>query len=226
MTRDEIQDRILEGIGDDPDSPVFFSQTQLSNLIDEACEILTEDVRAVKRTSFVPLKQGVGFIYTPAVDPNFMAPIRVWNHGLDQRLTCLSMTELDAINIRWQETTTTPQVWFPVSWDLFGVYPRPSAAGGVLRIDYLAWPRALLDGADRPELPEATHDALVLYGQYMGNLKKWDSQSAMIPLKALQLHKTVAQARSGISRISVRSFQRSHAVGSGVHASNYPQNGV
>lgn len=225
MTRDELQRRILEGVGDDPDDPVFFSQAQLNELVDEAAEVLTEDVKAVKRTAIIAIKEGVGFVYTPAIDPDFMAPIRVWNHQNSMRLTCLSMTELDAINVRWQQTTGHSEVWFPVSWDLFGLYPKPAAADGVLRVDYLAWPRSLMDSADRSELPEATHDALVLYGQYMGCLKKWDSQAAMVPLTALKLHKTVAGARSGISRISVRSFQRSNVAGSSASPSNYISSG-
>ncbi len=224
MTRDDLQRRILEAIGDNPDSPVFFSQVQLNELVDEAQEVLTEDVKAVRRTALIPLKQGVGFIYTPAIDPDFMAPIRIWNHQNGMRLTCLSMAELDVINIRWQQTTGHSEVWFPVSWDLFGVYPKPAAASGVLRLDYLAWPRSLMDASDRSELPEATHDALVLWGQYMGCLKKWDAQAAMVPLNALQKHRSVAQARSGISRISVRSFQRPSVAGVSPAASNYISN--
>lgn len=213
MNRDEIQNRILEGIQENPDTPIFFSEDQLAELIDEACEVLAEDTQAVKRTAFVPLKEGIGFIYTTSISPDFMAPVRVWNHVLNRRFTCLSMTEMDAIDTRWQVTTGTPQVWFPVSWDIFGIYPRPAAAEGVLRVDYIAWPRSLMDGSDRPELPEASHDALTLYGQYMGCLKKWDAQAAMVPLASLQKHKTVATSRSGISRISVRSFQRSQTPG-------------
>lgn len=218
MTRDEIQQRVLEGIQDDPDTPIFFSETQLARLINEAYEVLAEDSQAIKRTAFVPLKEGVGFYSTPSISADFMAPTRIWNHSLNQRLTCLSMAEMDSLDTRWQTTTGTPQVWFPVSWDMFGIYPRPSTAGGVLRVDYIAWPRSLMDGSDRPELPEASHDALTLYGQYMGCLKKWDAQSAMIPLASLQKHKAVATARSGISRISVRSFQRSQTPGDMPHA--------
>lgn len=222
MTRDEIQRRILIGCGDNPDTPVFFSAAQLNALVDEANEILAEDTKTIKRSALLPLKEGVGFIYTPAIAPDFMAPIRVWNHQNSQRLTCLSMTELDALNIHWQTTTGQSEVWFPVSWDLLGVYPRPAAAGGVLRIDYLAWPRGLMDDSDRPELPESSQDALVLYGEYMACLKKWDAQSAMAPLKALQDHKLVAQARSGISRISVRSMQRSQTPGDKFPSSYQP----
>ena len=213
MTRDELQRRILEAVGDDPDHPVFFSSNQLNRLTDEANEILAEDTRAIRRTALVPLKAGIGFVYIPAIAPDFMAPMRVWNHVSGLRLPTLSMAELDQLFIRWQDTTGTPELWFPVSWDLLGVYPRPAAAGGVLRIDYIAWPRSLMDGADRTELPEATHDALVLYGQYQGVLKKWDSIVADIPLQALTKHKAIANGRSGISRISVRSFQRPQRTG-------------
>lgn len=217
MRQSEIRARICESNNDDPDNPVFFTEAQLNALIDEANEVLAEETRAVKRSALIALKPGVQYIYTPNIDPDFMAPTRVWSHERGQRLSCLSMQELDALNINWQTTTGSPELWFPVSWDMFGVYPKLASGGGVLRIDYFAWPRALQDDEDRPELPEATHDALVLWGQYMGNLKKWDSQAAQIPLGALQKHKAVATGRSGISRISVRSFQRPQAPTGPIH---------
>jgi len=225
MNAGEIKTRILEGVNDDPDDPVFFSAGQLSNLVDEACEVLAEETQAIRRQALVPWRAGTGFYQVTTVDPDFMAPTRLWNHKTGQRLTCLSMTELDAMDTRWQVTTGSPEVWFPVSWDMFGVYPKPAGADGVFRLDYMAWPRSLMDDGDRSELPEATHDAVVLYGQYMGCLKKWDTQAAMIPLKALQLHKTLANARSGIARISVRSMQRSQDPRTNAFPSTYQVGG-
>ena len=220
MNRDEIERRVLEAINDDPDTPVFFDNDQLARLVDEANEMLAEDTGAIRRTAILALREGVGYISTTAIDPDFMAPIRIWNHGLNQRLICLSMTEMDGLNVSWQTVTGTPEVWFPVSWDMLGIYPRPATAGSVLRIDYQAWPRGLMDGSDRSELPEATHDALVLYGEFQGLLKKWDSEQASERLKALQLHKAVAGSRSGIARIAVRSFQRPQS-GGGIAPSTY-----
>lgn len=208
MNVEQIQERILEAINDDPDDPVFFSEDQLMNLVNEANQILCEDAMAIHRTALIPLRPGIRFIYTPSIAPDLMAPVRLWNHNTSRKLTAFSMEELDALQERWSRATRTPEVWFPVSWDIIGIYPTPTASGGVLRIDYMAWPRDLTDDTDRPELPEASHDALVLYGQYMGILKKWDSQNAMISLQALQGHKAVAGARSGISRMNVRTFQR------------------
>ena len=209
MNRNEIKKRTLRAINDDPDAPVFFTDAQLNALVDEANEVLTEETGAVHRTALIPLRPGMRFIYTPSVAPDIMAPTRLWSHIDNRKLVCLSMEELDGIQERWTQITGgPPQVWFPLSWDMFGIYPSAAAAGGVLRMDYLAWPRPLMDDLDEPEMPEATQDAMVLYGQYLGILKKWDSQNAMIAAQALQAHKSVAGARSGISKINFRSFQR------------------
>lgn len=208
MNLGEIKTRILEAIDDNPDEPVFFSDDQMTTLANEAIEVLAEDTRAIKRSAILPLRPGMGFVYTPSIAPDMMTPTRIWDHSRQRRLTAVSMSNLDEHQERWMHTPGLPEVWFPLGWDLFGIYPRPVAAGGALRIDYIAWPRALMDDDDESELPNATQDALVLYGQYMGILKKWDSDNAMIALKALQAHRSVADARSGISRMSVRRFQR------------------
>lgn len=208
MNLGEIKTRILEAIDDDPDDPVFFSGAQLQTLVEDATEVLCEATRAVKRSAILPLRPGMGFIYTPSIAPDIMTLTRIWDHTRSRRLTAVSMADLDEHQERWQNTNGVPEVWFPVSWDVFGIYPAPSTAGGALRVDYIGWPRNYLDDEDESELPNATQDALVLYGQYMGILKKWDTQNAMIALKALQAHRSVAEARSGISRMSVRSFQR------------------
>jgi len=208
MTLDEIQRRILEAINDNPESPVFFTDDQLKGLVNEASEVLCEDTLAVHRTAIVPLRPGMRFIYTTSIAPDIMAPTRIWNQSNSRKMTCFSMEELDALQERWSTSTGIPDAWFPVSWDVFGIFPSPVAAGGVLRVEYVAWPRELMDDEDRSELPEATHDALVLYGQYHGILKKWDAAQAAIALTALQAHRTVAGARSGISRMNVRTFHR------------------
>lgn len=209
MTRDEIKTRTLQAIGDNVDDPVFFTDDQINALVDEANEVLCEETGAIHRSALVPLRPGMRFIYTPSIAADIMAPTRVWDHSTGRRLTALSMDELDGVQERWSQTVGgPPQVWFPVSWDIFGIYPASASAGGVLRIDYQAWPRDLMDDDDRPEIPEATQDAIVLFTQYLGILKKWDSQNAMIAAKALQAHKSLAGARSGISKINFRTFQR------------------
>jgi hypothetical protein len=187
---------------------VFFTDEQMRLLANEAIEVLSEDSRAIRRTAILPMRPGMGFVYTPSIAPDIMTPTRIWDHTRSRKLTAVSMSDLDDHQERWMQTPGVPEVWFPVSWDIFGIYPSPTAAGGALRVDYIAWPRALMDDDDQSELPNATEDALVLYGQFMGILKKWDTENAAIALKALQAHRSVADARSGISRMAIRRLQR------------------
>jgi len=208
VNRTEIKNRILEGINDVAGDPVIFTDTQLNDLIDEAAEFLVAEIKAIRRTAFVPFLPGTTFYTTLLVAPDMMTPTRLWTPVNNRKLTAVGMDQLDDFNEQWMETAGDPEVWFPVSWDMFGVWPHSAAGGGTLRVDYLAWPRALMDDDDESELPEATQDALVLYGQFQGLLKKWDGEGASNLLRALQAHKSLAQSRSGLLRVSAKSFRR------------------
>lgn len=208
MNRLEIKQRILDGINDDSSDPVFFTDAQLNSLIDEAAEFVVAETRSLRRSSFLPLRAATTFYSLRSLAADIMLPYRVWSHANNSRLTVTSMEELDQFQQRWLDTTATPEMWFPVSWDLIGVFPRPTVGGGTLRIDYFAWPSALQDDSSVPE--STTQDALVLYGTYMGLLKQWDANRALSAFKRLQGHKLFDKAKSGILRIGHRSFGRTN----------------
>ena len=209
MNRGEIKQRISAAINDDRTSPVFVTDAQLNTLVDEAIQIIAEDSRAIKRSTTLPLRPGMQFIYLPSVAPDIMVPHRIWDHVNSRRLIATTMQELDGYQTRWLNTTgSAPEFWYPVSWDLVGVFPKPVSPGGTMRIDYIAWPRELLDDNDEPEFPQATHNALVLWGAYMSLLKKWDANTAQTVFQAFRGQEAMAKGRSGINKISSRIMQR------------------
>ena len=208
MNRGEIKDRIASAINDDRDSPVFVTDAQLNTLVDEALQILAEDSRAIRRTASLPVRAGMQFVYTPSIAADIMVPYRIWEQTTQRRLIATTMAEMDGYQTRWWRTTGTAEFWFPISWDLFGIYPMPASAGGILHVDYIAWPRDLMDDSDEPELPLASQDAIMLWATYQALLKKWDSNTAMEVFKAFQAHQALAAGRSGINKISSRIFQR------------------
>jgi hypothetical protein len=208
MNREEIKARIAVGINDDPDDPVFFDEAQFNALVDDAVEFIVAETRSVRRTCFVPLRAGSMIYSTRSLADDMMFPLRIWNNQNDHRLTATDFQTLDKTYERWQRTNQDPQCWFPVSWDLIGIWPWPAAPGGVLRIDYLAWPRSLQDDEDEPELLEITHEAVILYGRYMGMLKQWDADRAKDVFKDLAKEEIMGKAKSGILRIKHRSFSR------------------
>ena len=179
MTRKEIRDRILLALNESTTDPSFWTLDEIDKLIGEGAEFIAEEAKLIKRTAYVPFREGAMYYFTASIAKDMMAPYRVWHATLDWRLTPLTMRDLDERNTTWSTVSGEPRYWFPYDWNVFGIWPRPAAAGGVLRVDYLAYPPALLDDEDQPEIPESDQDHLVLYGIYDGCLKQWDLPRAL-----------------------------------------------
>lgn len=211
MIRSDLKSRIRDAINDP--SSVIFTDDQLSDLIDEAANFIVAETRSVKRTTYLPIRAGHTFYRIGTIGADVMLPYRIYSHSNNQRLTVTSMEELDQFQQRWIETVAPPEMWFPVAWDLIGIWPSASAAGGTLRVDYFGWPKIILDDNDRSELLEASHDLLVLYSTYIGLLKQWDAQRALSVFKKLQGDASLAKSRSGILRVGHRSYGRAPGTG-------------
>lgn len=208
MTRQQLRDRILQVLNESTSAPVFWTTAQLDAVIDEACEVLAEEAKAIKRTAYVSRQSGAIYYSLRGVAPDVMAIYRIWLPDLDKRLVAVSLAELDQHHTTWQTTTGDPEYWFPISWDCFGIYPHPSTGTGLLRLDYLAWPRQLLDDSDEPEFRDADHDALVLYGIYDALMKQWNAPRALeIFARFMDLWQT-GRARSGVRETQARLMQR------------------
>ncbi len=179
MTREEIRDRILSALNESTTDPSFWTTGEIDNLISDGMEVLAEEANSIKRSALVPFREGTIYYYTQSIAQDMMVPYRVWNATLDRRLTPCVVQDLDQHHETWPTVQGDAWWWFAISWNLFGIWPAPAQAGGVLRVDYLGWPRALLDDGDEPEFPEADHSQLVLYGIYEGLLKQWDLDRAI-----------------------------------------------
>lgn len=180
MNRQEIRDRILQGLNEDTLSPVFYSLAEVNGWIDESLEVLGEEVADIRRVAYVPRRAGATYYTIHSVAPDIMAPYRVTLNEEDTRLLYTTIDDLDLTRQKWHEVTAdAPDWWFPVSWDMFGIYPYPAESSGYLRVDYLAWPAALVDDLDEPEFSLEAHDACVAFGIAEGLLKQWDVVRAL-----------------------------------------------
>ena len=220
MTRSQIRDRILNALNESTSAPVFWSTTQTDAVIHEAAEVLAEEAKAIRRSAFVARLAGATYYFTRGLAPDVMAITRIWLPDQNKRLTAVSIAELDAQNSTWATVTGDPEYWFPVSWDCFGVYPHPATGGGLMRVDYLAWPRTLLDDEDEPEFRESDQDSLVMYGLYDGLMKRWDSARALDVFGRFMSQWQTGRARNGVRETQARVFQRNSNPGAGF------QNGV
>lgn len=209
MTRGELRDRILMGLNESVSAPVFWSTTQINRLIDEGLELISEEAEAVKRTAFTVMRPGTSYYSTRGIAPDLMMPWRLWFHPTNRRLTATSASELDRDHETWETVTGNPEWWFPMGWDWFGIWPKPTSGGGVLRVDYFAWPRALLDDDDEPELYDDNHESVIFYGVYMGLLKRWDLERALGLWQLFLGGIGDATAKAGIRRQQARTWQSS-----------------
>ncbi len=212
MNRAELRTRILESLNEPASAPVFWSDDEINALIDEGMEVICEESQAIKRTVFLPLRPGTTYYSLRSLGPNIMAPYRIWLHTQDRRLEAASLSQLDREHETWPTVTGEPWWWFPISWDLFGIWPSTSEGGGVLRLDCLAWPAAIQDDDEEPELLMADHEALVLYGVAEGSAKRWDVPTALSAWSLFTKAAGMSTDRSGVGRAQSRSFQRAQAM--------------
>ena len=209
MNRSEIRQRILEGLNDSATSPIFWTTAQIDTVIDEAQEVLAEEAKAIRRTAHVPMGDGLGFYSSRAIGDDVMSIYRVYTRHNTRRLSAVTLAELDAKNKNWMNVDGDPWEWCPISWDLFGIYPRPATGGGIMEVSYIAWPAALLDDSDVSEFPEADHDGFVLYGVYDGLLKQWDVVRALELFSLFMERIGRATARSGMRKSQSRDWYKS-----------------
>ena len=208
MTRGQLRDRILQALNESTGTPVFWTAAQLDAVIDEGSEVLAEEAKAIRRTAFVARQAGATYYSTRGIAADVMAVYRLWMPDLNKRLTAVSIGELDAQNATWPLATGDPEYWFPVSWDMFGIYPHPAVGGGILRMDYIAWPKPLLDDDDEPEFREADQDALVMYGVYDGLMKQWNGPRALELFGRFLTQWDTGRARNGVREMQARMNQR------------------
>lgn len=206
MSLEDLRLRVADGIDDA--GMIFFTEDQIDHSIDEAMEVIAEKSGCIKRSAFVSVREGANFYFINSIATDIMIPYRIWNENRGSRLKGTTMAELDSYHRTWLTTSGDPDSWFPVSWDYFGVYPHAATAGGVLRVDYLAWPRALQDDDDEPELPESSQDALIHYAINEGHLKQWDTNSALLAWAMFQKATGESKARTNVERIRAGGFTR------------------
>lgn len=180
MNRSEVRNRILYFLNESTTNPVFFTQTDLNATIEEAQELLAEEVTVLREQAFIVTKPGRHWYTTYEVSPRCMTPFRIWTDGTDRRLSPVTMRQLEDHYVNFMSVNSDdPYWWYPISFDTFGLWPGPSEGGTRLRIDYLAWPRTLAQDSSTPVFNSALQDLIVKYGEYEGLIRQWEGMRAM-----------------------------------------------
>jgi hypothetical protein len=213
MTRLELRSRIFNALNVSATSPIFWTTSEMNDILNEAQEAFAEEAKAIHRTALVSLRAGASYYTTASIAADMLAPYRLWMQSTDRRLTAVSLDQLDRYHERWLESSGTPEVWCPISWDWFAVYPHPTVGGGIIRVDYIAFPRDLQHDDDKPEFYESDQEALIYYGVYQGLLKRWDLATALDTYGRFVEWMRVGVANSGVRVRESQAIQQGSASG-------------
>lgn len=208
MTREELRTRALTALNDSTTAPVFWDLNELNQLLNEAQEVLAEEVEALTRTVYIPERPGVMFYSLRGVGVECMTPWRLWTRNRQHRLWPISMTEMDGHYERWLTVTGQPEWWGLLSWDTIFVWPAPTTGGGVFELDCFIWPEAFADDTSEPETADPDHDWLLDYVLMEGQVKQWDAARALDIGQTLFQRAKDSQARAGLRAVQERFFGR------------------
>ena len=206
MTKSELRTRVQEALNDT--TGVHWTTSQIDRALLEAAETLVEETRAIRRSTLVPLMEGASYYYLQALAPDLLFPYRIWTARDERKLTALSLKELDAYHQEWDTVTGDPELWCPLSWDVFVLWPRIANGGNLLRVDYIAWPQDDLGDEDMWDVPEQSQDTLLHYALYDLSLQYYDLDNAQGNLQIFAQQFDAAQSRSGVRKVQAREFGR------------------
>ncbi len=209
MTRAELRRRALNALNDSPDTPVYFTTAGVNQSLEEGFERLTEIVPAVRKTVYVPRREGQHWYSVHELGESIQAPWRIWLPDLKRRLTVVELNDLDARHELWMTIQGDPYWWYPIDWRTFGVWPAPSAGGGWFQIDYYAWGGALPERQDITDIELVDQEALTLYAECEGYLRQWDAQRAIRRWGQVVERTGDAVASADLNRLHARDYVRS-----------------
>lgn len=179
-----IETHILELIGEDPDNPDVFTddsegmkpiRDSVNDAIQEIC-IMTGNNSGVY---FVALRENRSF-YRFRFTRGYIAWITdVWLFTQRRRLCQTSLIKLNEFNPRWLNNIGSPERYFPIGFNFFGVHPRPASDTDVLKIHAVIIPDDYKEDIDRINLRKNWEWAAAYYavGEYYAS--RGDAKNAI-----------------------------------------------
>ena len=211
MNRGEIIDRVLIALNEATVGPVFWTRAQIARVLNDGLHVMAEELSSIKRTAMVALGAGCRYYRTRGIAQDCMTPYRLWMPSRNRKLVPVTVEQLDGYHKQWGIVTGDPEYWAPMGFDWFSVFPHPTQGGGILRVDYLGWPRSLDHDDDTPEFPESDHETVLLYGVYDGLLKRWGAPEAMAIFAQFMDKLGKGKPRSSVNQLNGRTWQKGQA---------------
>lgn len=150
----EIERYVLEMIGEDPESPdVFTDDSDGMALIRESINDAIEEIVVVSGTNRriykMPMREAANFYRIEFKAGDFGWISGAWLFGIKKRLVQTDFGLLVSENPNWLQNSGTPEKYFIVGKNLFGVWPAPSTSNDFVEIDCIVIPERYSHDTDR-----------------------------------------------------------------------------
>ena len=161
-----LERQVLELIGDNPDSPDVFLDTDtgmepVRDALNDAIQEIVMLTGSHKRQYFIPLRQDQGFYRVRLNYGSFgwITDARLVGQGY--RLEQTGILRLLSHDPRWMITSANPRAYFQIGTDIVAVYPKPSGDSDILELTIVEVPDPYTTDADRIKLKSDFHYAAI-----------------------------------------------------------------
>jgi len=211
-----LERRVLEGIGEDPDNPDVFVDTDagiapIRDSLNDAIQEIALLTGMYKRQYLLPLRTGQAFYRFKLANGYLGWVTDVWDVDRKFRLEQTSLTKLSHHDPRWMVGNGFPEAYMQLGEDVIGFYKKPASSINVMELTIVEIPHAYATDTERIKLRESFQYAAVLYaiGEYWAS--RGDVQSARAfgvrYLDALGMKERYSISREDIPRLSTNKEQ-------------------
>lgn len=163
-----IETKVLELIGEDPDSPDVFVDTDagmapIRDSINDAIEEITMLTGARQEKYQLPLRKEQTFYRIILNNGQLGWVTDAWSVNQRYRLEQTDLTKLSYFDPRWLTTNAEPRAYMQVGQDVIGVWPKPSTDSNVIEFTMVIIPERYTSDLDRVMLRSDYEYAAIHY---------------------------------------------------------------
>lgn len=162
-----LEERVLQLIGEDPDSPDIYQDTDeglrpIRDSINDAIEEITMVTGSYKRKYYVPLVADQLFYRLNLGSVSLGWITEAWLVGQKRRLEQKDIIFLEKMDPRWMISSGSPLYYLPIGDDIVGFWRRPGSAD-VVELQCVVIPSRYTSSSDRIKLRSEYQWACVHY---------------------------------------------------------------
>lgn len=149
-----LEQRVLELIGEDPDSPDIYPDTDeglkpIRESINDAIDEITMVTGSYKRKYFIPLVEGQMF-YRMNFNPISLGWItQAWLVNQKRRLEQKDLIYMNHMDPRWMVSTGSPIFYIPIGDDIVAFWRRPASNSDLVELECVVIPERYETSEDR-----------------------------------------------------------------------------